>query len=85
MLLDPLISMDDLKPWQHQCIIRSFLYQGQHQMALKYIRVQQPPLKDIEDIRLVSVEDTEFGYSVSSCCYYIHMQCCVYACYWNFS
>ncbi|XP_023712052.1 protein ELYS [Cryptotermes secundus] len=52
MLLDPLISMDDLKPWQHQCIIRAFLYQGQHQMALKYIRVQQPPLKDIEDIRL---------------------------------
>jgi hypothetical protein len=53
MLLDPLVSMDDLKPWQHQCIIRAFLYQGQHQMALKYINVQQPPLKDIEDIRLV--------------------------------
>ncbi|KDR14054.1 Protein ELYS [Zootermopsis nevadensis] len=52
MLLDPLVSMDDLKPWQHQCIIQAFLYQGQHQMALKYIRVQQPPLKDIEDIRL---------------------------------
>ncbi|GFG34649.1 hypothetical protein Cfor_03066 [Coptotermes formosanus] len=52
MLLDPLVSMDDLKPWQHQCIIRAFLYQGQHKMALKYIRVQQPPLKDIEDIRL---------------------------------
>lgn len=51
MLLDPLVSMDDLKPWQHQCIIQAFLYQGQHQMALKYIRVQQPPLKDIEDIR----------------------------------
>jgi hypothetical protein len=60
MLLDPLISMDDLKPWQHQCIIRAFLYQNQHQMALKYIRVQQPPLKDIEDIRLVSAEDTNF-------------------------
>lgn len=63
MLLDPLISMDDLKPWQHQCIIRAFLYQGQHQMALKYIRVQQPPLKDIEDIRLVSAEDMKFGWN----------------------
>jgi hypothetical protein len=61
MLLDPLISMDDLKPWQHQCIIRAFLYQGQHQMALKYIRVQQPPLKDIEDIRLVSAEYIKSG------------------------
>jgi hypothetical protein len=60
MLLDPLVSMDDLKPWQHQCIIRAFLYQGQHQMALKYIRVQQPPLKDIEDIRLVLAEDMKF-------------------------
>lgn len=61
MLLDPLVSMDDLKPWQHQCIIRAFLYQGQHKMALKYIRVQQPPLKDIEDIRLVLARGTKSG------------------------
>lgn len=51
MLLDPLISVQDIDPWQHRFIIRLFTMQGQASMALRYVRARRPPLQDQCDMR----------------------------------
>ncbi|XP_070561837.1 protein ELYS-like [Ptychodera flava] len=51
MLLDPLITFD-LAPWQHSRIVRGFLYQGESNKALQYIRTKQPALDSLEDVKL---------------------------------
>lgn len=52
MLLDPLVSVRDIVPWQHRCIIRSLTLQGQARMALRYVRARRPPLQEPSDITL---------------------------------
>lgn len=52
MLLDPLVSVRDIVPWQHRCIIRVLTLQGQACMALRYVRARRPPLQDQTDIKL---------------------------------
>ncbi|XP_034239257.1 protein ELYS [Thrips palmi] len=52
MLLDPLVSVRDIVPWQHRCIIRSLTLQGQANMALRYVRARRPPLQEPSDIKL---------------------------------
>lgn len=51
MLLDPLVSVRDIVPWQHRCIIRLLTLQGQANMALRYVRARRPPLQEPSDIR----------------------------------
>lgn len=53
MLLDPLVSVRDIVPWQHRCIIRLFTLQGQANMALRYVRARRPPLQEHSDIKYV--------------------------------
>ncbi|KAK3926779.1 Protein ELYS [Frankliniella fusca] len=52
MLLDPLVSVRDIIPWQHRCIIRLLTLQGQANMALRYVRARRPPLQEQADIKL---------------------------------
>ncbi|XP_071451858.1 protein ELYS-like, partial [Hetaerina americana] len=52
MFLEPLICPQDIKLWQHRCVVRAFLSQGEPQKALKYVRVRQPPLGGLEDLKL---------------------------------
>ncbi|KAG8233674.1 hypothetical protein J437_LFUL014116 [Ladona fulva] len=50
VFLDPLICPQDIKLWQHRCVIRAFLAQGEPRKALKYVRVHQPSLGGLEDL-----------------------------------
>ena len=52
MLLDPLISNNDIAGWQHRAILVLFLVQNQPKLALKYSRIRKPPHKDLADIQL---------------------------------
>ena len=52
MLLDPIISSNDLEPWQHRAVLVSLLVQEQARLALKYSRIRRPPQKDLVDIQL---------------------------------
>ncbi|XP_066297242.1 protein ELYS-like [Branchiostoma lanceolatum] len=51
VLLDPAVRAW-LSPWQHQLILKSFLYQGQSGKALQYLRVVQPPMMHQEGVKL---------------------------------
>jgi len=51
-LLDPLVTTDQLLPWQHTRIIKSLLYQGESRLALRYVRVKTPPMLTRGDIKL---------------------------------
>ena len=52
MLLDPLISGNDIEAWQHRAVLVSLLAQGHPKLALKYSRIRKPPLKDLADIQV---------------------------------
>nr|XP_045604615.1 protein ELYS-like isoform X1 [Procambarus clarkii] len=52
VLLDPLVSTNDITTWQHRRIMKAFLYQGEHSRALTYAQIRQPPKADLDDIRL---------------------------------
>ncbi|XP_013393920.1 protein ELYS, partial [Lingula anatina] len=51
LLLDPML-LEEMLPWQHNRIIKAFLYQGEEKIALKFLRVKKPPLVTPEDVRL---------------------------------
>ncbi|XP_076361165.1 AT hook containing transcription factor 1 homolog isoform X2 [Tachypleus tridentatus] len=51
-LLDPVIDLSDFKSWHHLRILKAFLYQGEHQKALKYTRVRNPPHETPEEVKL---------------------------------
>lgn len=51
-LLDPILLSDDIAPWCHTRILKSFLYQGHQQKALHYISVRKPPQCSAEDIKM---------------------------------
>ncbi|XP_078697453.1 protein ELYS-like [Branchiostoma floridae x Branchiostoma belcheri] len=51
VLLDPSVRAW-LSPWQHQLIIKSFLYQGESGKALQYLRVSQPAMHGHEGVKL---------------------------------
>ncbi|PIK43112.1 hypothetical protein BSL78_20037 [Apostichopus japonicus] len=51
MLLDPMTN-NNLSSWQHGTIIRSFLYHGEGQKALQYVRAIRPSLTTPDDIKL---------------------------------
>ena len=52
IMLDPLLSEDDLTPDHHRAILVSLLAQGQHGLALKYTRIRRPPVITLDDISL---------------------------------
>lgn len=52
MVLDPLVSAQDVQPWQHKFIVHSLLSQNQHTKALEYFTLRQLPIQGIEDIQL---------------------------------
>ena len=52
MLLDPLISSNDIEPWQHRAVLVSLLAQAQPKLALKYSRIRRPPQRDLVDIQV---------------------------------
>ncbi|XP_069945568.1 protein ELYS isoform X3 [Cherax quadricarinatus] len=52
VLLDPLVNTNDITSWQHRRIMKAFLYQGEHNRALTYAQIRQPPKVDLDDIRL---------------------------------
>ena len=52
MLLDPLISSNDIEAWQHRAVLVSLLAQGHPKLALKYSRIRKPPQKDLADIQV---------------------------------
>ena len=52
MLLDPLISGNDIEAWQHRAVLVSLLAQGHPKLALKYSRIRRPPQKDLADIQV---------------------------------
>jgi hypothetical protein len=52
MLLDPIISNNDIELWQHRAVLVAFLVQDQAKLALKYARIRQPPQKDLVDIQM---------------------------------
>lgn len=51
MLLDPMTDTS-LSSWQHGAIVRAFLYHGEGQKALQYVRAVRPPLTTPDDIKL---------------------------------
>ncbi|GFQ65935.1 protein ELYS [Trichonephila clavata] len=51
-LFHPAIKASDILPWQHQRIIKSFLFWKVPQKALKYINHMEPPLTTLEDMKL---------------------------------
>ena len=52
IMLDPLLSEDDLTPDHHRAVLISLLSQGQHSLALKYTRIRRPPVMSSDDISL---------------------------------
>lgn len=52
ILLDPLIKPKDILLWQHRSVLISLLVQDQPKLALKYVKIRQPPQKDLFDIQL---------------------------------
>nr|XP_006822563.1 PREDICTED: protein ELYS-like [Saccoglossus kowalevskii] len=42
----------NVSPWQHSRIIKAFLYQGESQKALQYIRTKQPAMETLNDVKL---------------------------------
>ncbi|XP_055938873.1 protein ELYS-like isoform X2 [Argiope bruennichi] len=51
-LLHPAVRVCDILPWQHQRIIKSFLFWKAPQNALKYINHMEPPQTSLEDMKL---------------------------------
>lgn len=51
MLLDPLISASDVKPWHHSLVVRALHHQGYHHLARDYICMKRPVMRDEEDVR----------------------------------
>ncbi|XP_033102998.1 protein ELYS-like isoform X2 [Anneissia japonica] len=49
--LDPLINVD-LPSWQHQRIMKAFLYHNNSKKALHYQRMRSPPLNTLEDVQM---------------------------------
>lgn len=49
-LLNRFVSSEDLKPWHHRVAVKALLAQGQHQHALLYHQVRQPPNTDLQDL-----------------------------------
>ncbi|XP_071946058.1 protein ELYS-like [Antedon mediterranea] len=49
--LDPLITVD-LPSWQHQRIMKAFLYHDNSKKALHYQRTRNPPLNTLEDVQM---------------------------------
>lgn len=47
------VSASVLEEWHHRLIIRTLLQHGQHSMAMHYIRVNNPPLSNLEDQKIV--------------------------------
>ena len=52
IMLDPLLSEDDLTPDHHRAVLVALLTQGQHSLALKYTRIRRPPVITSDDIIL---------------------------------
>ncbi|XP_022252663.1 protein ELYS-like [Limulus polyphemus] len=52
VLLDPVIDPSVFKSWHHLHILIAFLYQGEHQKALKYTRLRNPSLENINEAKL---------------------------------
>ncbi|GIY67197.1 protein ELYS [Caerostris darwini] len=51
-LLDSAVRVSDISPWQHQRIIKSFLFWKAPQEALKYINHMEPPQVTVDDMKL---------------------------------
>ncbi|GFT85448.1 protein ELYS [Nephila pilipes] len=51
-LFHPTIKASDILPWQHQRIIKSFLFWKVPQKSLKYINHMEPPQTTVEDMKL---------------------------------
>lgn len=51
-LFHPAIKASDILPWQHQRIIKSFLFWKVPQKALKYMNHMEPPQTTLEDMKL---------------------------------
>ncbi|XP_076631819.1 AT hook containing transcription factor 1 homolog [Colletes latitarsis] len=49
MMTGPLICDSDVKDWHHKLILRTLVRNGQHKLALMYLRVRKPPLSSIQD------------------------------------
>ncbi len=50
-LLHPMVR-SELEPWQNTCVVKAFLYQGKHKLALKFMRIKKPPMLSQEDVKL---------------------------------
>ncbi|GIZ02698.1 protein ELYS [Caerostris extrusa] len=51
-LLNSAVRVSDISPWQHQRIIKSFLFWKAPQEALKYINHMEPPQVTVDDMKL---------------------------------
>ncbi|KAK3099666.1 hypothetical protein FSP39_007744 [Pinctada imbricata] len=51
IMLDPSVT-DDIGLWQHCCVARSFLHQGQAKLAVRYLNTVRPPLSTPEAVKL---------------------------------
>ncbi|XP_043260029.1 protein ELYS isoform X2 [Colletes gigas] len=49
MMTGPLICDSDVKDWHHKLVLRTLVRNGQHKLALMYLRVRKPPLSSIQD------------------------------------
>nr|XP_015835953.1 PREDICTED: protein ELYS isoform X3 [Tribolium castaneum] len=50
LLLDPLVSSQDLDDWHHKIVLRALMLQKQHNFALLYMQIRKPVPTDEEDI-----------------------------------
>ncbi|KAH3824937.1 hypothetical protein DPMN_126797 [Dreissena polymorpha] len=51
LMLDPMVR-GEFSRWQHRRVIKSLLYQGDPQMALRYITTLRPALNTPEEVKL---------------------------------
>ncbi|XP_076472311.1 uncharacterized protein LOC143301802 [Babylonia areolata] len=42
----------DLGPWQHACILRALMHQGETAAALRYLSMRNPPVLTAEDLKM---------------------------------
>ena len=52
MLLDPLVSSNDISDLQHRSILTAFLIQDRPKLALKYLQMRKPPQKSLADVQI---------------------------------
>ncbi|XP_053982838.1 protein ELYS [Hylaeus volcanicus] len=49
MMTGPLICDSDVKDWHHNLVLRTLVKNGQHKLALMYLRIRKPPLSSVRD------------------------------------